>query len=208
MKNFIKISTILLLLTAVTLPQRAQAQEEDPSYYNLDWHFNGLLFNDFSNTPSGWGANFEGGFYITPKLAAGMYVSFHSNNKYVGEQLIHINENSDLFTDQLQQLYQVPFGVLLKYRFIEDGMFEPYVTAKMGAMFAHMASGNQVIEFYHESWGFNVQPEVGITFYPVPEKRVGVHLAAYYSYSTNQTNCLIYNFNGINSIGFLLGLTF
>ena len=207
MKNFIKISTVILLLTTAALPQQVQAQD-DNSYFNLDWQFNALMFNDFANTPGGWGASFEFGYFVQPKLAVGAYVSYHTNEKYVGEQLLHLNDNSDLYTDQLQQLHQIPFGALIKYCFIEDAMFEPYVTAKLGALYAHTASSNNVLEFYRDSWGFNIQPEVGVTFYPVPEKRVGIHLGVYYSYSTNQTGCLIYNLNGINGLGFHLGLTF
>ena len=87
-------------------------------------------------------------------------------------------------------------------------MFEPYVTAKIGANYVRMSSLNNVLDFYDETWGFNLQPEVGVSIFPSASNRTGIHLALYYSYSTNQSKCLIYTLNGLNNIGFNLGVTF
>lgn len=198
----------IALLACIVLPGTLSAQLYKSTYFNVDWQFNGIVGNDFANTPSGWGMNFEGGRYVTSKIAVGLYASFHTNNKYVEPQVLELSPSSHLYTDQVQSVFQIPFGALLKYRFVEDSMFEPYVTAKMGAMYSRMSSSSQVIEFYDEEWGFNVQPEVGVSIFPSSNNRTGIHIGIYYNYSTNQSQCLLYNMNGLNNIGFNLGVTF
>ncbi len=206
MNKISKIASIALLLI-ITFASNANAQIHKASYFNIDWQFNGLL-HDYANVPSGWGMNFEGGYYATPKLAVGLYASFHTNNEYIGEELLHLSPTSDLYTDQAHTLFQVPFGALLKYRFIEDSMFEPYVTMKVGAMFSRTSSTTQILTFYDEQWGFNAQPEIGVSIFPSARNRVGLHLGVYYSYSTNRSHVLVYDVNGLNNIGFHLGLSF
>lgn len=207
MKHIYKTLATLATVAAIAFSMTCNAQVFKPTYFNIDWQFNGTLEN-YADTPSGWGMNFEGGYYATDKLAVGLFVSYHTNNKYIGEQLIHINDNSDLYTDQIHTLYQIPFGALLKYRFVEDKMFEPYATVKLGTMYSRMSSTTQVLEFYDEAWGFHVQPEIGFSVFPSAHNRFGLHVGMYYSYSTNSTHCLSYTLNGYNNIGFHVGITF
>lgn len=207
MKKTTYIVGVILFLLVMVIPPVSQAQMLRSSYFNIDWQFNRPM-NEFSDVASGWGMNFEGGYYVTSKIALGLYASFHSNNKYIPEQLLHINSQSDLYTDQQHATFQIPFGALLKYRFIEDSTIEPYVSAKLGTMYSRMSSYTQVIELYDTSWGFNIQPELGISIFPAKDTRYGIHLALYYSYSTNHNSCLIYDINGYNNVGFHLGISF
>ena len=202
------ILAVVLLSCVAMISTTTQAQLYKSTYFNIDWQFNAPVCTDFANVASGWGLNFEGGYYVAPKLALGLYGSFHTNNEYVEAQVLQLSSSSALYTDQIQRIFQVPFGALLKYRFIEGSMFEPYVTAKIGANYVRMSSLNNVLDFYDETWGFNVQPEVGVSIFPSSSNRTGIHLALYYSYSTNQSKCLIYTLNGLNNIGFNLGVTF
>lgn len=202
------ILAVVLLSCVAMISTTTQAQLYKSTYFNIDWQFNAPVCTDFANVASGWGLNFEGGYYVAPKLALGLYGSFHTNNEYVEAQVLQLSSSSALYTDQIQRIFQVPFGALLKYRFIEGSMFEPYVTAKIGANYVRMSSLNNVLDFYNETWGFNVQPEVGVSIFPSSSNRTGIHLALYYSYSTNQSKCLIYTLNGLNNIGFNLGVTF
>ena len=202
------ILAVVLLSCVAMISTTTQAQLYKSTYFNIDWQFNAPVCTDFANVASGWGLNFEGGYYVAPKLALGLYGSFHTNNEYVEAQVLQLSSSSALYTDQIQRIFQVPFGALLKYRFIEDSMFEPYVAAKIGANYVRMSSLNNVLDFYDETWGFNLQPEVGVSIFPSASNRTGIHLALYYSYSTNQSKCLIYTLNGLNNIGFNLGVTF
>ena len=203
-----KILAVVLLSCVAMISTTTQAQLYKSTYFNIDWQFNAPVCTDFANVASGWGLNFEGGYYVAPKLALGLYGSFHTNNEYVEAQVLQLSSSSALYTDQIQRIFQVPFGALLKCRFIEDSMFEPYVTAKIGANYVRMSSVNNVLDFYDETWGCNIQPEVGVSIFPSSHNRTGIHLALYYSYSTNQGKCLIYTLEGLNNIGFNLGVTF
>ena len=61
-------------------PSTSKAQISLDSYYNIDWQFNIPISNNFSNKASGWGMNFEGGYYVHCNIAIGAFISFHSNN--------------------------------------------------------------------------------------------------------------------------------
>ena len=208
MKKISKILGLSLFISAMCLPLVSNAQLMKGGYFTADWQFNAPVSNDYANVASGWGMAFEGGYYVIPNMSLGLYISYHTNNKYIGEQVLHLSDTESLYTDQQHSLYQVPFGIASRWRFILDEMFEPYIGVKLGAAYTRMESDTQVYTYYHDRWGFNVQPEIGLNFFPRPINRVGIHLALYYSYSTNKSHVLTYNIDGYNNIGFRLGLSF
>ena len=187
MKKTAKILGLILLLAGVFSHNTSHAQLLKGGYFNVDWQFNSPVGNDYANVATGWGMSFEGGYYIIPNMSVGLFVAYHSNNKYIGEQTLQLNPTEALYTDQQHALYQVPFGA---------------------ASYTRMESITQVYTYYDKQWGFTVQPEVGITIYPMPFTRTGIHLAIYYNYSTNKSHVLTYNIDGYNNIGFHLGISF
>ena len=208
MKKITKILGAALLMAMSAMPFAGNAQIIKGGYLNVDWQFNAPVGNEYANVASGWGMNFEGGYYIIPKMSLGLFVSYHTNNKYIGEQVLQLSSTESLYTDQQHSIYQVPFGITSRWRFIEDRMFEPYIGVKLGAMYTRMESDTQVYTYYQDRWGFNVQPEIGFSLFPMPVNRIGFHMAIYYSYATNKSHVLTYNINGYNNIGFRLGLSF
>lgn len=208
MKKITKILGAALLMAMSAMPFAGNAQIIKGGYLNVDWQFNAPVGNEYANVASGWGMNFEGGYYIIPKMSLGLFVSYHTNNKYIGEQILRLSDTESLYTDQQHSIYQVPFGITSRWRFIEDRMFEPYIGVKLGAMYTRMESDTQVYTYYQDRWGFNVQPEIGFSLFPMPVNRIGFHMAIYYSYATNKSHVLTYNINGYNNIGFRLGLSF
>ena len=208
MKKITKILGAALLMVMSAMPFAGNAQIIKGGYLNVDWQFNAPVGNEYANVASGWGMNFEGGYYIIPKMSLGLFVSYHTNNKYIGEQMLRLSDTESLYTDQQHSIYQVPFGITSRWRFIEDRMFEPYIGVKLGAMYTRMESDTQVYTYYQNRWGFNVQPEIGFSLFPMPVNRIGFHMAIYYSYATNKSHVLTYNINGYNNIGFRLGLSF
>ena len=208
MKKITKILGAALLMAMSAMPFAGNAQILKGGYLNVDWQFNAPVGNEYANVASGWGMNFEGGYYIIPKMSLGLFVSYHTNNKYIGEQVLRLSDTESLYTDQQHSIYQVPFGITSRWRFIEDRMFEPYIGVKLGAMYTRMESDTQVYTYYQDRWGFNIQPEIGFSLFPMPVNRIGFHMAIYYSYATNKSHVLTYNINGYNNIGFRLGLSF
>ncbi len=192
-----------IMVVAFVLPAKSQISQD--TYFNIDWQFNIPLGNDFSSTASGWGMNFEGGYYVTPQMALGAFINYHTNNEYIPRRTLHIG-NTALNTDQQHSLFQLPFGMTARYRF-DYGMFQPYVGMKLGAEYAKMSSDFYIFENSKNTWGFFASPEVGFMCYPWPGS-VGFHAAIYYSIATNQGKLMGYDMNTINSLGFRLGLAF
>lgn len=203
-KKYIKY--VGLLFVMALLPSiKSKAQVSEDTYFTIDWQFNIPLGNDFADKASGWGMNFEGGYYVTPDLALGAFFSYHTNNEYFDRTTLHLG-NTALNTDQQHSLFQIPFGLLAHYRF-DYGKMQPYAALKLGAAYAQMSSDYYIYESSKDTWGFFMSPEVGVQFYPW-EGSIGFHLAFYYSLSTNQGNLMTYDLNSLNALGFRLGVAF
>ena len=82
MKTIKYLSIRVLAITALALvfAMPAKAQLTDNGYANIDWQFNFPLSNHFADKASGWGMSFEGGYYVTPNIALGAFLAYHSNH--------------------------------------------------------------------------------------------------------------------------------
>ena len=61
----LKLAVIMAVFMAVPAVGQAQVKK---GYANVDWQFNVPLSNKFASTASGWGMNFEGGYFITDNI--------------------------------------------------------------------------------------------------------------------------------------------
>ena len=206
MKTLVRICYVALFFAVASMPLKGKAQLSLDSYFNVDWQFNIPLGNKFAKDASGWGMNFEGGYYVTTNIAVGGFLNFHTNNEYFPRRTINLSPTLSMNSDQQHQMFTLPFGALVKYRFIEAD-FQPYVAMKAGAAYAQMTSNYYIFESDKNTWGFFASPEVGANFYPW-EGSMGFHAALYYSISTNQGSLMTYELNSINSLGFRLGVAF
>lgn len=206
MKSLRNLFYIALLSAIVCIPSKGKAQISLDSYFNVDWQFNVPLGNNFSNGASGWGMNFEGGYYVTSDIAVGGFVSFHTNNEYFSRRTIHINNTLSMNSDQQHQMFTLPFGALVRYRFIEAD-FQPYVAFKAGACYSEFNNYYYIFMTGQDRWGFFMSPEIGFNWYPWPNG-LGLHLALYYSFATNKCNIMSYSQDILNNFGFRLGIAF
>lgn len=177
-------------------------------YANIDWQFNIPLNNGFSDKASGWGMNFEGGYYITPNAGVGLFMAFHTNNEYIDTQTLHLSATSQLTCDQQHMLFQMPFGAAFRYRFMPEKKFAPYAGIKVGAQYCKATSYYNVYSTGNEKWGVFVSPEIGVNIFPMGPNLFGFHMAFYYDYASNQNHLLIYKVDGLHNIGFRVGLAF
>jgi hypothetical protein len=196
----------ILLITAFAFGSPAKAQITPFTYFNVDWQFNVPLGNDFANKASGWGMNFEGGYYVAPDFALGAFLAFHTNHEYVPRRTLTLSSTTALTTDQQHSVYQLPFGLATHYRF-RDGKCQPYAAVKLGANYARLSSDFNVYEISDKTWGFYLSPELGVNVYPWPGA-AGFHLAVYYSYATNGGEVLTSSVSDLNNFGFRVGLAF
>ena len=196
----------LAVMTAVLLATtQANAQMGKPYYINGGWQFNGTVANNVADSAQGYGAYMEGGYYVTPMIAVGGFASFNSNDQYYGKQTFYFDDHSALTTDLTRSLYQVPFGATLRCRFLWTEL-QPYIEAKIGTEYAQQSTYMSTYVSRHDNWGFYISPEIGMSWFPFSQTDFGFQLAVYYSYATNSNKA--YNLNGINNLGFKLGVAF
>ena len=199
---------IYILAAAMTLllfATEANAQMGKKTYVNGGWQFNATPGNAFAESAQGYGAYVEGGYYLTPMLAIGGFAGFSTNNEYIPTKTYTLADQAALTTDLDKSIYQVPFGPQIRVRFLH-GVVQPYVEAKVGAEYATQSTYMSTFVSRQDNWGFYVSPEVGMAFFPFQNADFGFQVAAYYSYATNnnKTNKI----NGINNLGFKLGVAF
>ena len=206
MKTLRKLCCIALFLAAAGTPFVGKAQISLDSYFNVDWQFNIPVSNSFSNGASGWGMNFEGGYYVTQDIAVGGFICFHTNNEYFSRRTIDLSPTLAMNSDQQHQMFTLPFGALVRYRFIEAD-FQPYAALKLGACYSEFNNYYYIFLTVKDRWGFFVSSETGFNWYPWPNG-IGLHLAIYYSFATNKCNVMSYSQDGLNNLGFRLGIAF
>ena len=145
---------IILALSGIGI---SKAQISLDSYYNIDWQFNIPISNKFASDVSGWGMNFEGGYYIAQDVAIGGFLSFHTNNEYLSRRTIRLGATQSINTDQQHQMFRLPFGVLARYRF-NEGDFQPYAGMKLGACYTKFCNYYYIFLTQEKSWGFYMEP--------------------------------------------------
>ena len=202
-KYIIKVAVAMAIVAGCNMSAKAQVSLD--AYYNVDWQFN-MPINKFANKASGWGMNFDAGWYLTPDIAIGAFVNYHTNNEYIDRAVVPLNASTAVYTDQQRSLYQMPFGVTALYRIVESD-WQPYVALKLGAEYAHVSSYYYIYRSSVDSWGFYMSPEVGVRWYPWPSG-MGLHAAAYYSFSTNDASVMGGELSDPGNFGFRIGLAF
>lgn len=203
MKKFLYIFTAVLALALSA--GEADAQMGKKYYVNAGWQFNGTVGNSFVKSAQGYGAYIEGGYYLTPMFAVGGFASFNTNNKYIPKQTYTFSDRSALTTDLDRSIYQVPFGLTMRTRFMRSE-FQPYLGTKIGAEFSTQSTYMSTFVNRHDNWGFYMSPEVGFTYFPFEKTDLGFQFAVYYSFCTNKNSS--YDIKGINNLGFKLGMAF
>ncbi|WP_290092960.1 outer membrane beta-barrel protein, partial [uncultured Bacteroides sp.] len=76
----LRVFAVIALALVFALPTKAQMT--DNGYANIDWQYNFPLSNNFVDKSSGWGMNFEGGYFLTDNFALGAFLNYHSNHEY------------------------------------------------------------------------------------------------------------------------------
>lgn len=186
----------------------SKAQLFPDSFVNIDWQVNVPLSTSFADPASGWGMNFEGGYFLTPHVSLGGFIAFHTNLESVPRQTLSLPGGGAMTTSQDHSVFQLPFGVAGRYTWLKESTFQPYVSMKMGLQFARISSYYYLFKEYDNTWGFYLSPEVGCTIFPCPENRVGIHLSLYYSYATNSGGVLTYKVDAFNNFGMRVGISF
>lgn len=210
MKNWTTIyrSAALAVLLLFAAAPKSSAQVLPDAYFNIDWQVGIPLSNDFAEDTSGWGMNFEGGYFLTDAITIGAFMNYQTNFESVGRRTLQLSDGSALTTSQKHAVFQLPFGVAARYNWLTDDVFQPYVGMKIGTAWTQFSSYYYIYKQYTESWGFYLSPEVGVSIFPRPDMRFGFHAALYFSYATNNGSLLSYKVDGLTNLGFRVGVSF
>ena len=208
MKRSILILTALCAAAALCRPQRAEAQVLPNAYFNIDWQIGIPISNDFADKASGWGANLEGGYFLTEAITIGGFLNYQTNFGEVGRQTLVLPSGNALTTSQKHSVFQLPFGVAARYNWLQGAICRPYAGLKVGASWAEFASYYSIYKQSTDNWGFYLSPEVGVSIFPRRDLRFGIHAAFYYAYATNSGDLLTYSIDNLNSFGFRIGVSF
>ena len=202
------LKTIALCVVLLAAARTGKAQIFPNSYINVDWQVGVPLGSAYADKASGWGMNFEGGYFITPEFSLGAFISYQTNIQSIDRQTLQLPDGSSLTTAQKHTLFELPFGVAGRYNFMKHRVFQPYVGMRLGADYAEMSSYYYTIQQYEDSWGVYLSPEIGASIFPSPDQRFGFHVALFYSYASNSDRLLIYSMDGISRFGLRVGISF
>ena len=167
--KYLKTIAFCALMLAAAMPGKAQVFPN--TYINIDWQVGVPLGAGFADKASGWGMNFEGGYFVTPAITVGPFISYQTNLQSISRQTLDLGNGSALTTNQKHALFQLPFGVTGRYNWLTDSVFQPYAGLKLGANYAEMSSYYYIIKQYTDTWGFYLSPEIGVSIYTVPRRR-------------------------------------
>ena len=84
--KYFKTIAICAVMLAAALPGKAQLFPK--TYINIDWQVGVPLGADFADKTSGWGMNFEGGYFVTPAITVGPFISYQTNLQSISRQTL------------------------------------------------------------------------------------------------------------------------
>ena len=204
--KYLKTIAFCALMLAAAMPGKAQVFPN--TYINIDWQVGVPLGAGFADKASGWGMNFEGGYFVTPAITVGPFISYQTNIESISRQTLQLGSGAAMTTAQKHTLFELPFGVVGRYNFLKGSVFQPYAGLRIGADYAEMSSYYYTIQQYQDTWGVYLSPEIGVSIFPSPAQRFGFHVALFYSYASNNDDLLIYTMNNINRFGVRVGISF
>ncbi len=204
--KYIKAIALCVALSFVAI--KSQAQLFPNTYMNIDWQLGVPISSNFADKTSGWGMNFEGGYFLTDNITLGAFISYQTFLESVGRKTLSLGDGKALTTKQEHAIFQLPFGIGARYNWCKESIFQPYAGMKVGAAYSEFSSYYYILKQYTDTWGFYMSPEIGVSIFPSPTQRFGFHVALYYSYATNSGDVLVYSVDNLNNFGVRVGVSF
>ena len=205
-KDFKRFITLYLFFILGIMALNAQVNPN--TYYQCGWQFDFPIKSDFSNKMNDLGLYVDVGYYFTHNISLGGFINVNTQYDNVTRNVTNDNTSTSENIEETLSYISVPFGASLRYRFVHDTWWQPYVSAKAGVNYAEAKSTMPLDTYSDKSWGFYVSPELGINIFPFKKYLLGINLAAYYAYATNRHDVSSRQVNGLNSMGIRLGLAF
>ena len=91
--KYLKTIALCAVTAFAALPGKAQIFPN--TYINVDWQVGVPLGGSFADKASGWGMNFEGGYFVTPAVTVGPFISYQTNLEKIPRQTITYSRMPD-----------------------------------------------------------------------------------------------------------------
>ena len=92
MKTYRHLKTVILCAALLVAALPGKAQLFPNSYVNIDWQMGVPLGDKFADKASGWGMNFEGGYFVTPAITVGPFISYQTNLSSIPRQTLDLGD--------------------------------------------------------------------------------------------------------------------
>ena len=94
--KYLKTIAFCALMLAAAMPGKAQVFPN--TYINIDWQVGVPLGAGFADKASGWGMNFEGGYFVTPAITVGPFISYQTNTRCSSCRSVSLDDTTGLPT--------------------------------------------------------------------------------------------------------------
>jgi outer membrane protein len=178
-----KIFITAVLLIGLVMNSNAQ------SFWAINWDISKGVGDtgDFIGNVNVRGASLDGRVFINDNIAIGGHLGWSTlYEKLTDQPPFEVEEDGiigDISGTQLHYLNSFPLLVTAHYYF-ESGKIKPYAGIGLGGVWTEQRTDVGLRSFQTDSFGFGVQPEVGV-FIPVGLNSSGLNLAMKYLYGTS-----------------------
>jgi hypothetical protein len=201
-----------LFISILTIPMvfGATAQSNHPPVFsdemvNFAWDVNVPVNNNFTNKTSLDGFKLEFRKMVKPDLSVGLEINWAAYDQYTPRKTYQI-PNGAITTDFYSYLYTFPLALNVHHYFHVSNIISPYAGIALGATYCEEKLYYNTYVSSDYNWGFLIRPELGAIVKFSENSPAGLLLGVRYSYSTNKQKD--FNIDGIQSLGFQLGIVF
>lgn len=196
------ITSIIATTISVSCAMAKTVQESNAnSYYELGWQLSIPLKTTNSGGVNELGLFFNAGRNISPNLSIGGFVNYSRRE----DDYKSTTNTCDFYR---QSLMTVPFGASARYCVAINNHLKPYIGANLGANYAHTNTMWRHKSVGNNSFGFYIEPEIGMRINPFKNTRFGFSVSLSYSYATNRLHNIGDTVTGISNLNLKIGLVY
>ncbi len=142
---------------------------------------------DFVSKTSFEGLNLNWAYFVAPKLAVGVDLSYNNYHQKIGQKVYRPNEDMAINAAQYRYTQAFPIKAQVKYFCNPYGNVRFYTGLGIGALSAGQHIVVQDLDQWHNSWGFLLSPEIGALIPFGADSPFGANVAVGYNWSTNKS---------------------
>ncbi len=199
MNNIIKkiaVSGLFLMIALSSFGQKYKLSAADQLRADRSFSYRqAYSFNWMTSVPVGATASFlpqtsfNGAslgytYFLNERIGFGFDISWSYSTLYKAPEE-YISDNVAIYASTKRMLQNFPIKVQAKYMLTPNSLAKVYVAAGIGAINTQEIADIQDIEFWDNTWGFLMSPEVGALIPFGSNSTWGAEIVAGYNWGTN-----------------------